>query len=317
MKQITYFKSSTQKEYSIRILKVLEYINNNLSEELTLKNLSEISCFSQFHFHRIFSAFMNESPADYITRLRLERAAVLLTTYIEMPVTEVSFKCGFSSSSVFARAFKSHFKCTASQWRSGKSREYKNSKNCKTESKQSKEFLSPEEYFSDIINMLLKISEGESMKGEIKELQALHIAYVVNLEGYNEKKIEIAYEKICRWAGARGLLNPETKYIGISLDDPEITPKDKCRFYASVSVPPHTEGEGEIQVMDLPSGKYAVVHFEGTGDGIVRAYKYAYGNYIPSAGYLPEDTYAYEIYYNDPGNEKKFVMDICIPVKPM
>ena len=64
-----------EKEYQSRIRKVLAYIQENLSEELPLEKLSEVAFFSPFHFQKIFSKYVGESPKQYIMRLRLERIA--------------------------------------------------------------------------------------------------------------------------------------------------------------------------------------------------------------------------------------------------
>lgn len=57
------------------ILKVLIYIDENLREPLALKKLAKIAHISPCYFHRLFTVYMGESLADYIKRLRLERAA--------------------------------------------------------------------------------------------------------------------------------------------------------------------------------------------------------------------------------------------------
>ncbi len=55
----------SQKEYISRINKVIDYINDNISEKINLEKLAEIACFSQYHFHRIFTAIIKETPVDF------------------------------------------------------------------------------------------------------------------------------------------------------------------------------------------------------------------------------------------------------------
>ena len=40
--------------------------------DIPLNKLAAVACFSPFHFHRLFSAFVGEPPAEYVRRLRLE-----------------------------------------------------------------------------------------------------------------------------------------------------------------------------------------------------------------------------------------------------
>ncbi|NBI29679.1 helix-turn-helix domain-containing protein [Chengkuizengella marina] len=121
-------------DYLTRINNVINYIQNNLNKDLSLQNLSQLASFSPFHFHRIFKAILNENVNDFVKRSRLERAAKRLVMNQRLSITEIALDTGFSSSSVFSRAFKAHFKMSASEYR----KNY-NSKICKMESKDCKE----------------------------------------------------------------------------------------------------------------------------------------------------------------------------------
>lgn len=156
------------------------------------------------------------------------------------------------------------------------------------------------------------------MNVEIKTKPALHLAYVSHHEGYNPK-IGRAFEKLCRWAGPRGLINKDSIFLGISLDNPDITPPDKCRYYACMSVPEGVMAEKGIGVLDMPELTCAVYRYEGPQDGIDKAYKEVYSKWLPASGYQPGDFPSYEIYLNDPQSdpERKFRLEVCLPVKPL
>lgn len=157
------------------------------------------------------------------------------------------------------------------------------------------------------------------MKVEIKNLPGYRLAYAANLEGYSQTKIEKAWQTLCGWAAPRGLINESTVWIGISFDNPDITPAEKCRYYACLNIPENVEPSGEIGKIILPTGKYAVLSFKGFADEIAHAYKYLYSSWLPVSGFQPADTPCFEIYYSTPDQnpEKKFIMDICLPVKPL
>jgi AraC-like DNA-binding protein len=93
-------------EYRNCLHRVLDYINDNLAEELHLESLADVAGFSPFHFHRIFSSMIGESPREYIERLRLERSANFLFMHPEKTITNIALECGFSSHAAFARSFK-------------------------------------------------------------------------------------------------------------------------------------------------------------------------------------------------------------------
>ncbi len=288
----------------------MEYIHSHLHEQLSLQKLSEVSYFSPYHFHRIFNAFIGEPPNSYVNRLRVERAAKYLSSYPNSSITEAAFQCGFSSSASFSRAFKKHFTISATNW--------KNSKIRKTGSKIGKEESRKEDYVSDVNNTSLNRIERIEMNIEVKEMPSFHVAYLTHFEGYNYK-IGKLFDRLCYWASPRGLLKPDTKFIGISLDDPEITPKDKCRYNACISVSEDIKPEGEIQMMDIPASKCIVYKFAGKEEDISKMYNYVYGVYLIENGFQPKNIPGYEIYENDPQKDPKgiFKMTVCIPVEPI
>ncbi|MCU7495336.1 MAG: AraC family transcriptional regulator [Ignavibacteria bacterium] len=312
------------KEYESRIRRVLNYINDNLDKDLSLEILSREAYFSPYHFHRLFSALTGETPLEMVKRLKLEKAANLLVTDRSLSITDAALRCGFSSSASFARSFKEHFGCNATEWRESGFIEHakalnEESKNCKEHSRNWKEFRIEEVYFSSVDNNSPETNLRRiTMNVEIKTKPALHLAYVSHHEGYNSK-IGQAFDKLCRWAAPRGLLKPDTVFLGISLDNPDITPADKCRYNACISVPENIKEEKGIGVMDMPELTCATYTYEGLQDGIDKAYKEVYSKWLPQSGYQPGDFPSFEIYLNDPKSdpERKFKLEVCLPVKPL
>jgi AraC family transcriptional regulator len=303
-------------EYNARLNRTLRFIENNLDKELGLETVSKVSGFSLYHFHRIFSAMIGETLNEYVRRIRLEKAAILLVHNPFRSITEIALDCGFSSSSNFARAFKEHFGVSASEWREERGHEIIFSKIREAKSNTGEDSFSKSGY-----NLRAKIKNRKEheMKPEVKQMPETYIAYVRHMKGYNSAGISDAWEKVCRWAGARGLIGPQTKFIGISHDDPYVTPQDKCRYDACVSVPKGTEPEGEVNVTSIPSGRYAVYRFEGKPQEIKKAYDFVYGKWMAESGFQPADSPCLEIYLNDPKKDPqgKHRFDMCIPVKPL
>lgn len=81
----------------------------------------------------------------------------------------------------------------------------------------------------------------------------------------------------------------------------------------------NAEPEGEIGVMNITGGKYAVAHFEGNEGVFKKAYDYMYGVWLPGSGYQCADEPAFELYINEPDEcaKRKFVFDLHIPIKPL
>lgn len=303
-----------QKEYIFRINKVIDYIENNLDEDLSLHKLSEVANFSQFHFHRIFSAFIGETINEFIKRKRVEKAARLLLINTDKPILEIAEYCGFNSFSVFCRNFKDRYQLSANKFREIHNNE--NSKNRQIESKTSKLTQSSVNYVCDI-NSLKKWSFIMKENFEIKDMPELKVIYCRHTGQFDQ--IRLAYEKLFKWAEPRGLLNfPETKGITFYHDDPKLTEIKNVRQSACIIVNDEIKTEGEIGKMQIPAGKYMVGHFEISAEEFQQAWNSVCIN-LSESGYQPADGNPYELYHNNHEEhpEKKFIVDICIPVKPL
>lgn len=77
-------------------------------ENYTVDMLAEALCMSRVNLYRKMMTVCGQTPSDFIKTLRMEHAHYLLTT-TELPVNIVAGKCGFTSSSYFAKCFKTRF----------------------------------------------------------------------------------------------------------------------------------------------------------------------------------------------------------------
>ena len=156
---------------------------------------------------------------------------------------------------------------------------------------------------------------------KVKDVPSFRVAFVKHMKGYQDSSgIGAAFETLFAWAGPRGVMSPEMRVMGIPLDNPDITPKDKCRYYACLAVDDRAEAEGEVGVMTIRKGAYAVGRFTGAGDIFKKAYSYMYGEWLPKSGYQPDDAPAFESYVGEPGGtpaKPRFVFDLYVPVKPL
>jgi AraC family transcriptional regulator len=84
--------------------------------DTTLETMAARAGWSRFHLHRAFRRLVGETPKQYVLRIRLERAAAVLTT-TSSTVLAVSREAGFRSHEVFARAFRRYFGRTPRQYR--------------------------------------------------------------------------------------------------------------------------------------------------------------------------------------------------------
>ena len=297
----------------------MDYIDGHIDQPLDLKKIADIANFSSFHFHRIFTFLIGETPIDYIQRLRVERAAWKLREDNPQSITEIAYGCGFGSVSLFSRTFRKYFGMTPSQFSKEEKPVYSQggklfSKNGQVIRKNLKDGT-PED--SDLC--IVESNHFYFMKTniEVKEMPEMKAIYARHIGPFH--LISQAYEKVFKWAVPRGLFIPNvSRSASVVHDDPSVTEIEKVRQSACIIVDEDVKVDGEIGKLIIPGGKYAVGHFELGFTEFEKAWN-TMCNWFIESGYQQGEGSSYELYYNDYTThpEQKHIVDICIPLKPL
>lgn len=301
----------TREDYIGRINKVIDFIEKNLDKDLPLDHVSSISCYSPFHFHRIFTSVMGETINAYIVRKRIEKIASVIMNETDIPITELAYKYGFKSGSSFSRAFKQYFGISASEFKEKGADKY--SKIRKLDSKNGKELITFEKYICGINNIKKWIDMNAQI--EVKEMPELNLVYISHVGRFD--LIGEVYGRLMQWAGPKGLLSsPHMKTCTVYHDDPKVTELSKVRQSAGITVEGKVKVDGEVSTMTVSAGRYAVGRFEISVTGFEKAWN-SMCVWVAENGYEVSDGDYYELYHNDHMQhpERKFILDICIPVK--
>ena len=96
------------KEQTLAVQRMQDYIGQNLGQEITLSSLSRVSLFSPWYSYRLFRQALALTPAEYIRKLRLSRAALRLREE-KCRIIDVAFDLGFQSVDTFTRSFYREF----------------------------------------------------------------------------------------------------------------------------------------------------------------------------------------------------------------
>jgi len=97
-----------------RIVQAKLFIDNNYANAIDLDNIATVASFSKFHFIRLFKKIYDQTPHQYLTTVRIEKAKLLLQT--EIAVADVCFSVGFDSISSFTGLFKRITSATPSHY---------------------------------------------------------------------------------------------------------------------------------------------------------------------------------------------------------
>ena len=115
-KQFTIYKKtnvSFQKNDTLK--EIIQFINNNFSHELTLRQIAKQFNMSHKYFCKFFKNNFQKTFIEYLNDVRLKNALQLLENK-NLSVTETALSCGFSNMSYFTRTFKKKIGCTPSEY---------------------------------------------------------------------------------------------------------------------------------------------------------------------------------------------------------
>lgn len=284
-------KAKTNNNYQNAINRTIDYINTHISDEINIKKLANVACISVYHFHRIFKAHIGESAGAYITRIRLEKAALKLQTGNDL-LSHIAEKTGYQTQHSLSKAFKKHFGISPTAFR--KMNSYYSSQTEKP--KYLKQTLEPK---------IILCNEK-------------HLVYIRIIAKYGEQnKYTQAWKQLWKYAKQNQLITDYTESIGLSFDDPNITKAEQCRFYACITTNSTTKAHAEFGICTLPKGKFAVFTHKGSYSGLNDVYKFIYIDWLPQSGYTIRNSTPFEKYLNNPAKvpENEILTEIYIPIK--
>lgn len=103
-------------KYVEPLQKVLDYIEENLYEEIELNRLAFIAGYSKYHFLRVFKEAFYMTPSEYVRRRRITESARDIADTGE-PISQIGYNHGFNSKENFTRAFKAEHHILPSDYR--------------------------------------------------------------------------------------------------------------------------------------------------------------------------------------------------------
>ncbi len=239
-----------ENRYSIRLNQVLSFAHANVSKNIQLDDLAGAACLSKYHFSRIFQDQLGESPGRFLKRIRLERAACLLSNLRTLPIVDIGSKCGFSSIQLFSRTFGDHFGYCPRQFRSNHIFSMEHRRGRKNIEMLYKKFRTIGIY---------RDSPSSYPEIEVVKLPSTNLAYVRSFGKYHCGSGEDAINSLETWARINRLWTPDTEIIGVTWDYSSITPDEVCRFDACIAIPNNFSPKTAISLQTIPVGHYAVI----------------------------------------------------------
>jgi AraC family transcriptional regulator len=241
---------------------------------------------------------VGETLGEYVRRLRLERAARKLKQQPGEPIVQIALEAGFETHESFTRAFGHMFGVSPSAYRDAHK---------PAPDSESGTHL-------DDVSGYHPPDYSELPPVEVRQLAPMKVVFLRHVGPYSE--VGATWGRLMTWAGMRGLLGPGMKLIGLVYDDPDVTPPEKIRYDAAVTVSRPVQPEGEFGLMELAGGNYGVVTHRGPYERLGKTYQKIYGGWLPASGHQLRDAPAFEQYLNSPRDTRPedLVTLIHVPV---
>lgn len=106
-------------DYLVHMKKAIDYIEDNLQNDIDLASCAKSCGYSQYHFLRLFKYVTGITPADYIRKRRLSEIAKQIAEN-DAYLSELAFRYGFNSKENFSRAFKAEHHILPSEYKLAK-----------------------------------------------------------------------------------------------------------------------------------------------------------------------------------------------------
>lgn len=272
------------------LYRVYDEIEAAFGKKLKPAELAFLSTFSYYHFHRLFRRATGESVKQHINRLIAERAAYELKTSAT-PVFDIALAAGFASNEAFTRAFRKIFAVSPTAYRARFPR--------KTTT------LVPQ-------HAALPAAEMSILKAN-----AFRMAYIRHVGSYADFPGPVAgsAEVQALAALARHPDLARAKWVGISNDDPDITPPEKIRFDLGLTLPDRFKAPENFGVRRVAAGFFLRARHHGAYAGLPAAYGFLLGPYAAARKLRIRNAPPFEIYLNPLGSADKLT-DIYIPLQP-
>ena len=296
-------KETTLRFYKQCMLRVLVHIQRHLDEPMSLSELARLACLSSHHFHHVFTGMLGEPLASHLRRLRLERAATRLKL-TNLAVVQLALEAGYETHEAFTRAFRKNFGMSPVQFRR------RNGMMTSIEAASGVHYMGRKR----LRGFAPAQPQEKNMNVIIKKIKPMRVAFMRHLGPYDE--VGKTWDHLMMVLGKEGLLSG-AQFIGICHDDPAVSPQNKIRYDACVTVDEGFLSRGEIGVQIVGDGDYAMMTHFGPYEKLGESYSKLLGQWLPRSGRRLRSTPCFEIYLNSPENTdpQDLVTDIHAPLE--
>ena len=277
-------------EYTQRINPVLVYIRNNIEKPLKLEQLAQIACLSPYHFHRIFHAVLGEPLHQYVTRVRMENAAIHLE-FTKEPIMSIAAAHGYPCAA-FSKAFKQYFGVSPGEYRISGTTKH------------------------SVQNMPWNAvgSKPVQLAPRYETCAAQRVLYVKKFGRY-DTAATAAWAELLEFAREQSLLSEHTQQIGITYDSPVVTFDARIQYDACISSDAPIKRGGTVGTQSISGGRFAVFEHAGPYETSWQTYNAIYTEWLFESGATLRNAPTFARYSGYSAHKpQRMHMEIYVPV---
>ena len=293
-----------------RIERSVDFIEDNLLEELTLERVAAAACFSPYHFHRIFKALAGESVGSYIRKRRIAQAAEELLSGARN-ILDIALDYRFQSHEAFSRSFKKACGLTPGGYRR---------KGMRLRILLKKRLdIGALRHLRGGVTMEPRIVRKESFK-----VVGMEITTTLRSNWANRDIAKLWTRFHARMDEIVNRTNPPVAYgicgnVAEEPSPPEKTEDTEYTDLVSVEASGFDDIPEGMTGRTIPERTYAVFTHKGPlfPNHLQQTYDYIYGTWVPQSGYELDGGFDFEFYderftaVDDDASE----LDIYVPIK--
>jgi len=266
----------------------IEYMENHLTDEITLTDISRHVNLSAFHFQRAFSLLTEMSPAEYLRKRRLSQAGADLISG-EEKVIDVALKYCYDSPESFTKAFTRFHGVSPMQAKKRKPIQFMNR-----------------------FTVRMTIEGGSIMEYTIEKWEAMDL--LMHAKDFHAETSETEIPKFWDEYYAHEETRKIPGYLGLCAQ--QKTASDDFRYGIGCKA---SDVEGipeEFEIIHIPEYTWAVFKCVGpTPKAIQTMWERIYREWLPVSDYELIPDYDIENYLPGDPSSRDYVSEICIPVR--
>lgn len=267
------------------VYNTLSFIEKNYAQDISIKELEDVSNYSYRNIQRIFRYTCDETIGAYQKRLRVENAYKMML-YTKNSISSIALQVGFANLASFSKAFKQYFHLSPKQAKLQKTPLMANAN-------------------------IFPLETAQQIKHKIVYVQPFKMYYKSAFINYEHNEIERVWDKFMQ----NKFPAKESEFYGIIADEPLIRESLHCRYDTCCNM--------QSQTTNLPSktiagGRYAQFTHYGEYETIEETYIKIYSSWILNTKLEFGNTPIIEKYIRHPDNTSSIqeqITHILLPLK--